>query len=358
MELKRVIPLLAVFVGSLALACGGDGPSPLAVTIGTNLVQMPTQGEVQEFQVWENKRTLVYRNQHGEVLSMNTINGASTRLTRTRQPLMHFAAPQERFLLTEIGSWFFDVLGKRQWIQYNQNVPSMEPIFWDHNDMYAVASTYNLSGQQWLRIFRYHAGDDYVLPLCSDFHFDAGHGYQIVRGHEFPKLFLYQTTPTVMGEQVSLYTLDVLNCDLTSVPSFQHTVDGTVESVYHFAGAGATAVKIDHPTRNWMWATAGGSCLFHDIGTLTPIQVNQDLPVIATWSPKQNGLTLYDFSRATTQVAMTTVLNTASTPLSHVGHNDLYLTSDGKELFAKPLLNRERDARPVLKVSLRGIPFR
>jgi len=317
--------------------------------------QLQTSGEVQEFQVWESRNSLVYRNQFGDINSINIGTGFGKHLTHSPHPLMHFAEPQQRFLLTEIGSWFFDVFGKRRWIQYNQNVPSMEPVFWDRNDMYAVASTYNLSGQQWLRIFRYHAGDDYVVPLCSEFHFDAGHGYSIVRGHKFPDIYLYQTNQTASGNEVSLSMLDVLNCDVKPT-GFQHVVDGTVEGVYYFPAQGATAVKIDHPTRNWMWTSASGSCLFHDIGNLTPIRVNQELPVIATWSPQQNGVTLYDFSTPATQVAKTTVLNSSTTPIAHVGQNDLYLTSDGKELYAKPLLNRERDTRPVYQVRLQGFP--
>src|SRR6185437_3954017 len=99
-------------------------------------------------------------------------SGRSRAITDSPRALTHFADPQERYLLTDVGSWFFDVARDRRWIQFNQNLPSMEHVFWDNDDLYSVALTGGNGGRQTLRVFRYSAGDDYTVPLCGDLSFD------------------------------------------------------------------------------------------------------------------------------------------------------------------------------------------
>jgi hypothetical protein len=231
----------------------------------------------------------------------------------------------------------------------------MEYVFWNQDDLYGIASTYDLAGQQTVHLTRYHAGDDYVVPLCPSLSFNANQGFAMAKGHAYPYVYLYQTLPQTDGTTLfQLYTLNVLNCDVLLVDGFSHIISGRVESVFHFPKQNAVAVKIDDPVRNLMWNVGAQSCQYFNIDNLTPIMLNQDVPVVGTWSQFTPGITLYDFSAAATQVHSTTVLE-MSTPFSDVGEDDMFLTSDGQYVYAKPTTTLGRNATTtVYRLSLPG----
>jgi hypothetical protein len=336
--------------------CGGEGPTPLNVEVHSITAPVKTRGNVvQEFEVWENHGSVVYRNDNNDFYEVSVDNGAYNKITNFAQPLTHFADPQERYLVTDIGNWFYDALSGRQWIQFDKTIPQMEYVFWNQNDLYGIASTYDLAGQQLVHLTRYHAGDDYVVPLCAGLSFDEGQGFAMAKGHVFPYIYLYQTVPQNDGTTLfQLYTLNVLNCDVLPVDGFSHIIQGRVEMVYHYAKQNAIAVKIDDPVKNLMWNVGAQSCQFFNIDNVAPIFLNPNMPVVATWSQFTPGVTLYDFSSAATQVRSTTVLDQGS-PFAHVGQNDMYLTGDGQYVYVKPTVGRGRNATSTIyRLSLPG----
>jgi len=332
---------LGIATGTLCLfatgarAGGGDGPCPLPQLTHADQTTIKTNGVAQEFQYWRSSNSLVYRNEQGKVYRtwVGNKDGGRT-LTSVSQPLHHVAEPHERYLLTDTGGWVFDTKGARQWIQYSRSLNNLEQLFWDYNDLYAVASINDLMGTQQLRVYRYHAGDDYVVPTCKDLVFDTA-SYRVAKGHSFPFLYLYSIASRGNDNLLTLHRINVLTCEWQRVSESDMVVEGPVEGVFRFEKQNAVAVKVDNPIRNLFWKAEGKPNEYFDIGNEHPMIVNPDIPVVATASAALPGVTLYDFRTPETKVLKTTVLQDHTETQYIYGPDDLYLTHDGKELYAR-----------------------
>lgn len=356
MRLTKIL-LSGLFLSSVCWAenilpvCGGDGPMPLPNKVNTQLDKIQTKGVAQEFVIWENSGTFVYRNEKGDVF-FSAISGGNggKKFTKAPAPLFHLPDPQERFLTTRVNNWFVDTNGG-QWVRYNTVVPSMEPIFWRGNDMYAVATTYDLTGSVF-RLYRYHASDKYVTPLCDNVVFNASNGYRLASGHSYPYVYLYQAKTLSSGTVFSMLRLNADNCDVEDLPNTKMLVQGRVENVYRFEKLDALAIKVDAPSRNLLWKQGNAGCQYFDVGDSQVLLANRDLPVLASYNSYSPGVTLYDFRAVEKQVYTTTVLAEPASPVYGIGAHDLYLSKDGRSLFVRTGANREGSS--IMRVRFKG----
>ncbi|NBW99637.1 hypothetical protein EBR03_08710, partial [bacterium] len=77
-------------LGSIKCFGGGDGPNPLMDLThlqDLGVTGFETQGEIQEFVLWESKGSVVYRNSEGKIYQLALNGGKNTLLAKSRWPI-------------------------------------------------------------------------------------------------------------------------------------------------------------------------------------------------------------------------------------------------------------------------------
>jgi hypothetical protein len=328
---------------------GEPGPKPLHEITG------PTSGDIQyfktetglkDFVLLEGLDRIVYRGDDQQIRQMGLHSKESLPVAKSGLALSRVVNGNFPYLLTEGASWFLDV-AKPMWINFAEaSKPSLgryHHLFWRDNLLYTLDLEASAGGSyKNLQSYTYIAGAANAAPSCAPLMVPAA--WHLGEGHTFPYAVFYQALPTPGGYDLTVFYFDVRSCRVTYRYHLKDPVVGPVKNVVRYQNLDAIAVSVDHPTRTLLWEIQNHYCSYYDLAGETPLFIDNRHPVIATFSPER-GMRVIHLTR---EIDMP-VLKGPS--VSALRSNDLWLTNDGKSLFASPQLQGYA-SRLLMKVRL------
>ncbi len=278
----------------LGKPCGSDGPIPFinmtgAITLPVKSIQ--SVGAVQEFAYWETQDALVYRNDKNMLRVSYFGSGADTPLAKLPFPLSKLVDPTERFLTTDIGSYFFNASTAGPLIKYSSSRDATK-LYWQGSTLHLIEYQTPFLGYPYFEVSTYYAGDKSAKSQCT-YQPPAGTKLFLADGHAYPDVYFYQVVPLAANQKViAFYKMNVHTCALSVMGLPTEPILGNITGVHRFPTVDAFAVRTDDRVKNLRWEMSG-RCEYLAIGREEIMIPNHDRPLAVTWTPNQ-GLSLYN----------------------------------------------------------------
>jgi len=340
MKILLSVVWLAHLFGTIvsAFAMGGCGPGtggvPL-VDISSHLSAheriIKTNAGVKEFVLWEKTGQVAYRNAEDKIAATDLVSGVTKLLGNGGVPLAHLLDPSNRFLLGAGTPWEFDSLN-HGWYQFAPAAANLKPLFWQNGYLFSARIFWDGRIQR-VEIYAYLPEVGVSQRVCPNL---AGFGgntqpVHLAEGSRFPNIYFYTQVYNQMGNNLGMGRIDITQCELAELNHYPYVFYGPIESVHIYDRLHSFSVKVNHPSYNLLWQSGYGSCNYYNIDNLQPLVLSESQPLIATFSSR-GGLKIVDLNRQT----QATVLR--HLPITSISDNDLWLTHDGKRLYAAPEL--------------------
>jgi hypothetical protein len=326
--------------------CGGDGPQPFNdLDLGTPKATRIVIGQVEEFQFWESRNTLIYRNDRNQIYSYEFQNKWGEYFGNSQIPLSPVVDPSERAILLDRTPYFF-LSG--YWRSFYLPVQHPKHLFWDRRFLYMLE---NLPGtaktSQELRIHTHKAGTNSSRFECR-YYVPVGEQYLEGQGASFPVVPFYKVRATPQGNELTLLEMDARTCNVTIRGVYKDPFEGKILSVHRFDTLRSYAVQTDHPTKNLMWDYYSG-CEFFDIGKSTLLVPNHSRAIVATWNPAA-GLELMNLTTRNRS------LYYGPDRLAKVRPRDIALSTQGNRLFFAPDSDSPSiSGRHIYEIDVKGL---
>ncbi len=330
-------------IGDPAKRCGGsEGPKPfndITASFKSEATLVSTNGQVEEFFVWNRRRLAIFRNDANEVDAIHTKTKQQFHITTSSKAIAKVRDGQERFFAVEQEPWVFDT-EKGRWYRFGGVPENVDHVFFDHGPLgkprlYSLATVFETSGEQEFKLFRYRIGDTNAKRICPGLKFSAGKGYHVGNGHSYPDIVLYRSIDLGGAYELTLYTLNARSCAVTNLGTYIFLIPGKVQAVHYFAPLKSVMVKVDHPTRNLLWDQDKSGCRFYDIGQdRQALVLGYDQPVIATFREKDGLNLVYLNNWPDAKAKVASILK--DMPMQEIRGSDIYLTEGGTKLYVAP----------------------
>lgn len=332
--------LALVFLSAIALGkpCGSDGPIPFLNMTGS--ITLPVKsissvGPIQEFTFWEKHDALVYRNQANELRISYFGSGSDIALSRLTSPLSRLVDEANRYLVTDGSAYFLDAKAGGSWTHFAKGDP--EKLFWHKDDLYLLKWVTPILGANHFEVGRYTAGEKSAKAVCN-YTPPNNVKLKLAAGHRYPDAFLYQEIPLPGGtKSLAFYRLNATTCDIQNIGLPTEPIEGTVLEVHRFEKMDAFAVRIDHPTKNFRWATSS-RCDYLELSSAEAMIPNHDRPLLVTWD-KGVGLTLYNVETLKKAEAFRSI------GIGDVIARDLWIPNRESDLLMSPKLELTQTRR-------------
>jgi len=320
--------------GFASTRCGGgdSGPKPLADishTFDAQVAGIPTEGSVEQFLFSEKDNAIIYRNEFNEI--SKTVNfTSSTKLTQSGTPLSRLSGYGGRYLAAEAAPWVFDRKYSR-WHNYKLDARPFRHLFFDNHSLYSMSSRIDAKNNQIFTVFRYDVGTAEAKPVGNSLISPPGQHLTMAEGHGYPYVYFYRVEQFPTTKRISFYRLDLRTfLFLSPLSEYTRDITGPVKKAHIFSGMGAFAVEVDHPTQNLLWDHKGCR-YFNSEGT--PLVLNYNQPVVATWSDFKGLSLIYLDKEAQAHISPAPIYGHSMRGLLQ---EDVWLANDGKRLFLAP----------------------
>lgn len=353
MKALLIFFLAEVFLGASAMAvtiggCGpGNGGVPLVDVsnhISANEKILKTDGGVKEFVLWERSGKVVYRNADDKIATFNLASGMNEILGNGGVPLAHLLDPDNRFVMGAGIPWIFDTAAGG-WYQFASNAAQLKPEFW-FQGMLVTARIVVAGSYQRIEVYGYTPSMGSPQPICRPFTFSKTSGpLQLADGSRFPNIYFYTQAVNQNGNNLGLGRIDLMSCELAEMNQYPYIFYGPIESVHVFDRLHSFSVKVNHPSYNLLWHSGYGSCSYYNIDNLEPFVLSESLPRVATFAPG-GGLRIVDMNAQTEATVLKNL------PIADISDNDLWMTQDGKTLYAAPRLVNQ-SSRLLMQLKLK-----
>ena len=321
--------------------CGGDGPKPfLESPSGEFPTTIPTRASVEQFNYLEKTDSVVYRDERNGLRIANAAGDFSTG--HTAPPLDRVTDPMERVLLAQGVGHLFDLAQpKYGWVEFYGE--TMHHIFWQHDNLYSVASHRGLLGRKFIDVYQLPRNSYKAKATCT-FQVGLNETLYLAQGHNYPNIYFYEVDQRDSRHFLRFITYDVEQCAFKPELSFKEAFTSPIQAVYHFDNLNSTAVKVDHPTENLFWQT-GPDCRYFNIGNQQPIFPDSKRPYLFTWANSK--LMLYSLNGQ----RKTELLSNFPMPIENIRTRDIWLNSQGTELLVAAKIQGQTQ-RKILKLKV------
>ncbi len=329
---------------SPASRCGGDGPQPFTdISVGIPKTKtIPINGEVNDFVYWENRDSVVYRNTRGQIYSRGLANGWEIHYGSSGVALSPVVNATEEAILLDKTTNYYEF---GYWHSFYMQAVAPKHLFWEGKYLFmleTVAGTSQYSQQ--LQSHRYRDGLGSARYLCR-YLVPVGEKYLQAEGASYPVVPFYKVRPTPQGNELSIYEMDVRNCNVSLYGTYKDLFEGKILSVHRYGNLKSYAVQTDHPTKNLMW-DYGTGCEFFSIGQGQMLFPSHDRAVVGAWVPG-TGLELMNLTSKHRAVYFS-----GASPKT-VRPRDLVLAkSRGKALFSP---DGEKTGRQLFEIDVKDI---
>lgn len=312
---------------------GGEGPKPLSDISGLlnyKVKPVDTPATLQEFFIWENKNTLVYRDVSGDIRTLSIAKNTPTPskeyvITKLSQPLSRITDSSERYL-TSLGDriWVYDT-----WTSgWNNAVQkkNVEPLFWTENAKrnYLVSHSVTSTGTtQTHEFYSTVAGSSSQTPICT-FTQNNQNPLRGARGAADPYYYFWGEMEVDGKRLVTLHPLNVFTCRFEKGVIYEG-VRHPVQEIIYFKNLNAIAMKLDNDKQNLLWWSPKG-CDYYDIGRVSPMVPNFKLPVLMTWTPEHSIQLIYPEKAERVELLK-------GLPIQSLEEKDVWLNKDANRLF-------------------------
>jgi len=356
-------------LGSIKCFGGGDGPNPLMDLThlqDLGVTGFETQGEIQEFVLWESKGSVVYRNSEGKIYQLALNGGKNTLLAKSRWPISRvkedtntFLALRDRAVTLDTG---FSPPRWQTWAYKN----GLRHLYWHRflgtESLFSVASSFVRPHQQRIEVYSFSRKG--VKPHICNLFSNQGEFFHLGEGHQYPHVFLYKVKKEGDSTRLSYYNIQIEGeiaklpvCRLYQAGQYSTLIPGNVREVYSFPDLMTTntnlfVVRTDHPERNLLWDDGIYGCRYYHLENREPIVLNPKHAMIAVWSDSEGLSIIYTrkFEKGE-PIVIRPLRDLIEGPIKK---EHLALSNNGKELFvlARPRGSQTGTKRQLMRVTL------
>ncbi len=270
---------------------GGGGGVPFSQIAGSETLDwlpLSASGNIQELVMVESERTLLYRNQNGEVWEKNLKTGGHfPRIWNAFLALSRVIDPEGRFISNEGNTdqlWTFDRRRNHlSTINFSEPAQKAELLFW--NDSAAYLATGCHYGDEYnrtmiVRANRINETSENICELSTPVQWGE---IKFARGAIYPFAFFYAIHQRNAANPVAgLYEANVKSCKIRPVAENGPEIPSPITDFVYFSETSAFGLFLAN--KNLIWWNAVG-CKYLNTEAFELFSPNPAFPLLVGWKP-------------------------------------------------------------------------